>query len=135
MQQRKQQSGYIYIETCVEYGDIVDVFSINFPCCALTTSPHLTQEVSYLTREGFLSSSRGFFFLPHKRGPHTRGFLPHKRGLSSSQERAWGFLWKERPSLFFFLLLYLSHVHPSRRSRTQAYTTDVSMSLFFRVCQ
>ena len=108
----------IYIETCVEYGDIVDVFSINFPCCALTTSPHLTQEVSCLTREDFLSSSEGFLCyltredLTREAFCLTReGFLPHTRGLSASHERTffltregWGFLWKERPSLFSFSL-------------------------------
>jgi hypothetical protein len=101
----------IYIETCVEYGDIVDVFSINFPCCALTTSPHLTQEVSCLTREDFLSSSEGFLcYLTREdltREDLTReafcltreDFLPHKRGLGLSLEGAtFSFLFLSRTS-------------------------------------
>jgi hypothetical protein len=121
----------IYIETCVEYGDIVDVFSINFPCCALTTSPHLTQEVSCLTREDFPSSSEGFLCYLTREDLTREDFLPHKRGLSSSQERAGAF--SGRSDLL--CSLSLSHVHPSRRSRTQAYSTDVSECFLFRVCQ
>ena len=121
----------IYIETCVEYGDIVDVFSINFPCCALTTSPHLTQEVSCLTREDFLSSSEGFLcYLTREDLTRAafcltrKDFLPHKRGLGLSLEGA-------TFSFFFFISLTST---PHVGLAPTAYTTDV-MSLFFRVCQ
>jgi hypothetical protein len=64
--------------------------SLNFPACALTT-PHLTREVCFLTREDsfFLTREDSFFltredclYLTREAFYLTReDFLPHKRGL------------------------------------------------------